>query len=96
MWKSGDCFDFAIVLASFLLGAGYDALVVVGYAPAAIRLADQSDAICPMLDTARTDAVRLGGLKDHALDASAAKVNIQDGTYCNVVQLRSSLMQLSL
>ncbi|CAN0552413.1 unnamed protein product, partial [Ectocarpus sp. 8 AP-2014] len=32
-WTVGDCFDFAMVLCSLLLGAGYDAYVVYGTAP---------------------------------------------------------------
>lgn len=32
-WGAGDCFDFAMVLTSFLLGLGYDAYVVYGEAP---------------------------------------------------------------
>eukprot|EP01064_Diplonema_japonicum_P000191 TRINITY_DN10134_c0_g1_i1.p1 TRINITY_DN10134_c0_g1~~TRINITY_DN10134_c0_g1_i1.p1 ORF type:complete len:893 (+),score=168.81 TRINITY_DN10134_c0_g1_i1:80-2758(+) len=31
-WQIGDCFDLSILLASLLLGTGYDAYVVVGYA----------------------------------------------------------------
>ena len=32
-WGIGDCFDISIILASFLIGAGYDAYVVHGTAP---------------------------------------------------------------
>lgn len=41
-WQAGDCFDMAQVLASLLLGVGYDAYVVCGYAPAAITRCDQT------------------------------------------------------
>jgi len=41
-WKTGDCFDTSILLASFMLGAGYDAFVVSGYAPTWIRTGDQT------------------------------------------------------
>lgn len=40
-WAKADCFDYAIVLASFLLGVGYDVFCVVGYAPRAITTNDQ-------------------------------------------------------
>jgi transglutaminase-like putative cysteine protease len=40
-WAKADCFDFAIVLVSLLIGVGYDAYVVVGYAPHAITSNDQ-------------------------------------------------------
>jgi len=39
---AGDCFDISFLLASLLLGAGYDAFVVFGKAPKWIRLKDQS------------------------------------------------------
>eukprot|EP00756_Hemistasia_phaeocysticola_P014690 Hpha_TRINITY_DN15351_c1_g2::TRINITY_DN15351_c1_g2_i1::g.87928::m.87928 len=31
-WQIGDCFDISILLCSLLLGTGYDAYVVIGYA----------------------------------------------------------------
>eukprot|EP01062_Namystynia_karyoxenos_P010229 TRINITY_DN13621_c0_g2_i1.p1 TRINITY_DN13621_c0_g2~~TRINITY_DN13621_c0_g2_i1.p1 ORF type:complete len:1002 (+),score=402.03 TRINITY_DN13621_c0_g2_i1:106-3111(+) len=31
-WQVGDCFDLSILLCSLLLGTGYDAYVVIGYA----------------------------------------------------------------
>jgi len=41
-WQAGDCFDMAQVLCSMLLGVGYDAYVVSGYAPATITRCDQT------------------------------------------------------
>ncbi|KAL1499996.1 hypothetical protein AB1Y20_012673 [Prymnesium parvum] len=41
-WQAGDCFDMAQLLASLLLGVGYDAYVVSGYARSAITHCDQS------------------------------------------------------
>lgn len=41
-WGIGDSFDFAIVLASFLLGSGYEAYVVFGSAPISICTKDTS------------------------------------------------------
>lgn len=41
-WQAGDCFDMAMVLCSMLLGVGYDAYVVCGYAPAKITRYDQT------------------------------------------------------
>lgn len=40
--QSGNCFDFSVVLASFLQGAGYDAFVVSGYATTDVTLMDKS------------------------------------------------------
>ena len=45
--QRGDAFDLATVLASLLLGAGYNAFVAMGYAPLAIALNDQSAEPCP-------------------------------------------------
>jgi len=49
-WQVADPFDFAVVLASFLVGAGYDAYVVKGYAPKFITWRDQSKQPCPVLE----------------------------------------------
>ena len=38
------------VLCSLLLGAGFDAYVVTGYAPVAVTTSDQTGASCPMLE----------------------------------------------
>ena len=46
-WQEGDCFDFAIVLSSLLIGAGYDAYVVYGTAPKRITTKDESRMECP-------------------------------------------------
>ncbi|DBA69786.1 TPA: hypothetical protein ACH3X2_012508 [Trebouxia sp. C0005] len=49
-WQGGDCFDMSTVLCSLLLGAGFDAYVVTGYAPVAVTTSDQTGATCPMLE----------------------------------------------
>lgn len=54
-WQAADPFDAAIVLCSLLLGAGYNAYVVMGYAPLAVTLNDQSNTECPFWQDA--DAV---------------------------------------
>lgn len=55
---TGDAFDLSFLLASFLLGAGYDAYVVMGYAPAYITLKDQSKTACPLIkDTEAVAAI---------------------------------------
>jgi len=48
-WRVGDCFDFSNLLVSYLIGAGYDAYVVSGYAPKWVCLRDQSRTECPVL-----------------------------------------------
>ena len=46
---TGDSFDIATLMCSFLLGANYDAFVVCGYAPKYITLRDQSLNVCPLI-----------------------------------------------
>lgn len=48
-WQAGDPFDMAVLLASLLLGGGYDAYVVAGYAPKWVTLRDLSQQECPLL-----------------------------------------------
>ena len=45
----GDSYDFAVLLTSFLLGAGYDAFVVSGTAPRWVTLRDMSRSKCPLI-----------------------------------------------
>eukprot|EP00210_Caulerpa_lentillifera_P006016 g5750.t1 len=42
-WQAGDAFDVSILLASLLIGVGYDAYVCVGYGPKFIVMNDQSE-----------------------------------------------------
>jgi hypothetical protein len=46
-WGAGDSFDLSVLLASYLIGVGYDAYVVYGYAPAWICLRDQTHTEVP-------------------------------------------------
>jgi len=48
-WQTADAFDASMVLCSLLLGAGYNAFVVMGYAPLAVTLNDQTQVKCPLL-----------------------------------------------
>jgi hypothetical protein len=48
-WQTADAFDASMVLCSLLLGAGYNAYVVMGYAPLAVTLNDLSQVDCPLL-----------------------------------------------
>lgn len=54
-WGTGDSFDFAVLLTSYLTGVGYNAYVVHGYAPAHITLRDQSHIECPVLSSGLDD-----------------------------------------
>jgi hypothetical protein len=48
-WQTADSFDASVVLCSLLLGAGYNAFVVMGYAPLHVTVNDQSQAECLLL-----------------------------------------------
>ena len=47
--QMGNCFEYSSVLCSLLLGAGYDAYVVSGYASREICNMDESREPCPVL-----------------------------------------------
>ncbi|XP_063169158.1 dynein regulatory complex subunit 7 [Candoia aspera] len=49
-YQRGNCFDFSILLCSLLIGAGYDAYCVNGYATKDICLMDESKKLCPLLE----------------------------------------------
>jgi hypothetical protein len=58
-WQCADAFDASQVLASLLLGAGFNAYVVFGYAPPRVTLNDQSGSTCPLLLDAATQQLLL-------------------------------------
>lgn len=58
--QRGDAFDLATVLVSLLLGAGYNAFVAMGYAPAAITLDDHTREPCPCAAPDAGEALGLG------------------------------------
>lgn len=66
--QAGDCFDLSVVLASLLIGAGYHALVVVGYAPTEVTNNDQSATQCPVLEREKMAA---SGIKPTTGEAGA-------------------------
>ncbi|XP_007431424.1 dynein regulatory complex subunit 7, partial [Python bivittatus] len=48
-YQRGNCFDFSVLLCSLLIGAGYDAYCVNGYATKDICMMDESQDLCPLL-----------------------------------------------
>lgn len=48
-WHTGDSFDMSQILCSILIGFGYDAYVVHGYAPKYITTQDQTMTQCPLV-----------------------------------------------
>ncbi|XP_069595703.1 dynein regulatory complex subunit 7 [Ranitomeya imitator] len=49
--QRGSCFDFSVLLCSLLLGAGYDAYCVSGYATRKMCLMDEREEAWPLLKT---------------------------------------------
>jgi len=49
-WQAGDCFDMSITLCSLLLGVGYDAYCVSGFAPRFITTRNEARSTCPLLE----------------------------------------------
>lgn len=80
-WRAGDSFDFAVLLTSFLVGAGYDAYVVHGIAPRWICLLDQSKTPLPTLSA----VVDTGAMKKAPAPAAA-----REPTQANADALTSS------
>uniref|UniRef100_F6URF0 Dynein regulatory complex subunit 7 n=1 Tax=Monodelphis domestica TaxID=13616 RepID=F6URF0_MONDO len=48
-YQKGNCFDFSNLLCSMLIGSGYDAYCVSGYASQDICLMDLTREVCPLL-----------------------------------------------
>nr|XP_009664339.1 PREDICTED: coiled-coil domain-containing protein lobo homolog [Struthio camelus australis] len=48
-YHRGNCFDFSVLLCSMLIGAGYDAYCVNGYATHKICTMDETLEVCPLL-----------------------------------------------
>ena len=48
-WQKGDCFDMSILLASLLIGVGYDAYCVYGIAPKEITSKNEALMECDFL-----------------------------------------------
>ncbi|NXC50715.1 DRC7 protein, partial [Penelope pileata] len=48
-YQRGNCFDFSVLLCSLLIGAGYDAYCVHGYATQDICNLDETLEVCPLL-----------------------------------------------
>jgi len=49
-WQAGDCFDLSIALCSLLIGVGYDAYCVSGFAPRFITTRNEARSACPQLE----------------------------------------------
>ena len=52
-WQAGDCIDLSITLTSLLIGAGFDAYVITGYAPRWVTTCNQTMIECPVLEEER-------------------------------------------
>eukprot|EP00906_Rhabdomonas_costata_P030675 RCo043369 len=59
-WQAGDCFDISLLLLSLLLGSGYNAYCVIGYASKEVVLNDQSRRKCPDVVPNEADSEKAG------------------------------------
>ena len=101
-WRVGDCFDFSMLLCSFLLGAGYDSFVVKGKAPQWVCLRDQSRTECPLLLEEATEASRQDteakSIAEKKINGSAAKYTIPprrppESVYENTLKSHNNLAE---
>ncbi|XP_068811515.1 dynein regulatory complex subunit 7 isoform X2 [Struthio camelus] len=70
-YHRGNCFDFSVLLCSMLIGAGYDAYCVNGYATHKICTMDETLEVCPLLRKPQEEMEKpkrdpLYGLRVHA------------------------------
>jgi len=54
-WQAGDCFDLSIAVCSLLIGVGYDAYCVSGFAPRFITTRNEARSACPQLEWDKED-----------------------------------------
>ena len=47
--QEGNCFEYSVLLCSLLIGMGYDAYCVCGYATREVCLMDQGQDVCPLV-----------------------------------------------
>ncbi|XP_065422929.1 dynein regulatory complex subunit 7 [Chrysemys picta bellii] len=52
-YQRGNCFGFSMLLCSLLIGAGYDAYCVNGYATREICMMDETREVCPLLEKSK-------------------------------------------
>lgn len=80
-WRIADSYDLAFVLASYLLGNGYDAYVVFGTAPRWVTLRDQRRVDCPYTEEDFSTAVLKGAGAGGDADAADGGEETLTGKY---------------
>ncbi|AAZ11165.1 hypothetical protein, conserved [Trypanosoma brucei brucei TREU927] len=75
-WQIGNCFELSILLTSLLVGVGYNAYVVVGYAERAVCENDSSQ---------REWTDEYGELSTSGKSKSKRRTSNKDSTYCSNV-----------
>jgi hypothetical protein len=80
-WQIGDCIDMSIVLASLLIGVGYDAYVVIGYADRTTCFADETRVELPFTSDGDRKLRRVTGNKNKAGGGDDGAKNVDDGLY---------------
>lgn len=84
-WGEGDALDTSVLLASLLIGAGFDAYVIVGIAPVYIRLKDQSRMKCTLEERQRDDPTMPWDFEVVINDDSSVKKDDDLGLHCWVL-----------
>lgn len=76
-YQRGNCFDFSVLLCSLLVGAGYDAYCVQGYATRQLCTLDETLELCPLLRRPQEvrPAARGRGGAQHACSACSLAVS---------------------
>jgi hypothetical protein len=71
-WQAGDCFDIALVLTSLLVGVGYDAYCVSGFAPKHVTRKNETRAACPYAVGQHAGAGGAGATSSSSSSSAAA------------------------
>lgn len=96
-WQKGDCFDMSTLLVSFLIGSGYDAFVVHGYAPKYICLLDQTKMTHPFSSKQEEDP-KSETLEDTPAQAEAKENDIDSrfqSKYMKMVEVEEESKRLA-
>lgn len=71
--QKGNSFDYSVLLTSLLLGGGYDAYCVCGYATREVALLDQSGKKCPLLQPKENELQKEASCKKPKYSVRPAK-----------------------
>lgn len=88
-WQAGDAFDISVLLASLLIGVGYDAYVCIGYAPRSVVLNDQSGVQYgyKCWKDLAASTVESDGKEDQTTSALAEDAKYRPRVFCSLPQM---------